>query len=783
MRNAFFTRRKDLACLLMLAVLATLFMGESLLPDKMLAPLDIVMQLRPWSVSEHAVPEVYNGLPSDKVLFIHPLKVLTGQGWRQGLPLWEPHILSGYPVIGNAQAGIFYPGILPYIFLNGAAASNVVALFHLIMAGVGTFGYLRALRLRHAAALLGASVFMFNTGFAGWLMWDSVAGAMVWLPWALWAFEAALDSGRWRSASLGAVAFALTYLGGHLQWSLYVLLILVLYGGFRFIVSGSASRKRIVGVTAILLLGGTALALIQLLPTLEYIASGHRQPLTWEELTSIQNWPSFLMLWVPRFFGSGYLPPDWWGPVNYNESIIFVGIIPLILALTALGGSRKSLAVFFGMLGIFGVLCAADPQVYRLLAWLPGFNSLGPVRMRFLTATSLSMLSALGLDWLLSVGAPTRRRGLISIFGATIIIGVAYLVLRTPALPDRPDRLSYVQTQELEFVLWLIGGSIVLSIGIGWRRWGTLVLASVCGLTLIQLWPLAAAYQQPVSTRYYYPTTPAIDRLTQDQDLFRILTTRGDWFGWPFKPDLPALYNLQDVGGYDSQYLQRYVEYTQAIDRSGQPVAGSNLLAPSHFDSPLVDLLNVKYAITLNKVKAAGWELIAKEGMRIYQRSNPLPRAWIAAQAEVIGDDAAILDRLVTPDFDPRQTVVLEQVPSEPLGEAAPDPAGTVSIETYANTRLVLKAEMQRAGWLVLSEVFYPGWHITVDGQPAELYRANYILRAVPVSSGQHRIEMWFMPDSFVSGATISLAAAVLLLILSLDWRRKKRQRIHSQVQ
>jgi hypothetical protein len=779
MLKAISARRQDVTCLLMIAALAVLFMGESLQPDKMLAPLDIVMQLRPWSVSEHAVSEVYNGLPSDKVLFIHPLKVMAAQSWRAGLPLWEPRMLSGYPIIADAQAGLFYPGILPYVFLNGADASDLIALFHLIAAGVGTFGYLRALRLRPVAALLGAIVFMFNTGFVGWLTWDSVAGAMVWLPWALWAFEIAIRPGRLWIASLGAAAVALTYLGGHLQWSLYALLILGLYSGFRFLVPGGVSRKRIIGVAAILLLGGTALALIQLLPTLEYVALGNRQPLTPEALSSAQNWSSFLMLWVPRFFGGGYLPPEWWGPVNYNESMIFVGSVPLILALAALGGPRKSLALFFGALGLVGVLCAADPLIYRLVAWVPGFNSLGPIRMRYLTVVSLSMLSALGLDWLLSLDTVTRKRGLISVLCAATVIGVAYAIFRTPELPTQPDRLSYVQAQELEFILWLIGSAAVLSIGVWRRRWGSLLLASACILTLIQLWPLGVAYQQPISTDYYYPTTPAIDKLTQDQDLFRMLTTRRDWFNWPFRPDLPAMYGLQDVGGYDSQYLRRYVEFIKAIDRSGPPEPDSNVLAPSHFDSPLVDLLNVKYAMTLNKVKVEGWELIVKEGMRIYQRSSPLSRAWIAAQAEVIGDDAAILDRLTRPDFDPQQTVVLEQTPIEPPGKIGLTPAGTVSIETYANTRLVLNADMQRAGWLVLSEVFYPGWHVTVDGVPANLYRADYILRTVPLTAGAHRIEMWFMPDSFVKGAAITIAASFGLILAAIGlWWAEKRRRI-----
>jgi hypothetical protein len=183
--------RKDIACVLAIVGLAMLFMGESLLPDKMLAPLDIMMGLRPWSKTEYQVADVYNALPSDKIFYIHPIKVLVGQGWRTGIPLWEPRLLSGYPIIGNAQAGIFYPGILPYIFLSGADASDLVALLHLIVAGLGAYAYLRVIQCKPLAALLGGIILMLNGILGVWLMWDSVAGAMVWLPWALWAL-------RWR---------------------------------------------------------------------------------------------------------------------------------------------------------------------------------------------------------------------------------------------------------------------------------------------------------------------------------------------------------------------------------------------------------------------------------------------------------------------------------------------------------------------------------------------------------------------------------------------------------
>ncbi len=765
-------RQKSLACVLAIIVLAILFMGQSLLPDKMLAPLDLLMGLRPWSRTEPQALDVYNGLPSDKVLYIQPIKVLVGQAWRSGLPLWEPHLLSGYPIIGNAQAGIFYPGTLPYIFLPGADASDLVALFHLIVAGLGMLGYLRALRCHYLAALLGAIVFMLNSVFIVWLMWDSVAGVMVWLPWALWAFEAALRLGRFWIAALGAGAVALIYLGGHLQWSLYAMLALGLYSLFRLIYPKTATRRRVLGIATILMLTGTALAAIQLLPTLDYIRSGTRGPIPFDVMSSTLSWSGFLMLWVPRYFGSGFLPPAWWGPINYNESMIYVGIAPLLLAIMAIIRRVKLEVVFFLVLGLFGALCAAGTPMYQLLHWLPGFDSLMPMRMRYLIVISLSVLCALGLDEVLRRDTAQQAKLTRSILFAALILGVGYIFARNGNLPQDPDRVSYLSGQELLFVILLLASVALLILSRSSRLGRYIGLAGICVLTLIDLWQVGVMYQRPISTQFYYPTTDAIELIAQDKDLYRVLTLRRSWSDWSLKPDLPAMFGLADVGGYDSIYPQRYSAFLQQIDKAGSKFAESNFLAPSRFDSPLVDLLNVKYVITPDKSETPGWNLVSKAGMRVYAREQPLPRVWIAAYAQVVENGDAILDQLSQPDFDPRRTVILEQAPSEPLGTDTSAPAGTAAVEVYENTHLVLNANMQRQGWLVLSEMFYPGWRVTVDGVPANLYRADFLLRAVPLAAGSHRIEMWFLPDSFVVGSAISAISVLALIAVALLSRR-----------
>jgi uncharacterized membrane protein YfhO len=246
-------------------------------------------------------------------------------------------------------------------------------------------------------------------------------------------------------------------------------------------------------------------------------------------------------------------------------------------------------------------------------------------------------------------------------------------------------------------------------------------------------------------------------------------------FDWQLKPSASAMYGLNDVGGFSSVYLRRYVEFLGQIDASGPSVPLGILLGAGQFNSPLVDLLNVKYALSPADVQAPGWSRVYDADLRIYQRRDPLPRAWIASTAEMITDDATILTRLAQPGFDPRQTVMVEQPPLESLGTTGADPAGQVSLDRYENNHLALTTSMKRDGWLVLSEIFYPGWTATIDGMPANLYRANYILRAIPVPAGQHRIELNFMPLSFVIGAAISLISIIALLGVAVAARRLDR--------
>jgi len=145
--------------------------------------------------------------------------------------------------------------------------------------------------------------------------------------------------------------------------------------------------------------------------------------------------------------------------------------------------------------------------------------------------------------------------------------------------------------------------------------------------------------------------------------------------------------------------------------------------------------------------------------VKIYQNLRVLPRAFMASAAEVIADDTTARSRLADPQFDPAQSVIV----AEGAGSAA-SAGATASILAYAPEHV--RIATQGAGYLVLTDAWYPGWAATLDGVPVPILRADLMFRAVWVPAGAHTVEFRFEPDSVRAGLWISGAAWAALLAL-----------------
>jgi O-antigen/teichoic acid export membrane protein len=275
-------------------------------------------------------------------------------------------------------------------------------------------------------------------------------------------------------------------------------------------------------------------------------------------------------------------------------------------------------------------------------------------------------------------------------------------------------------------------------------------------------------------------TPPVADFLLQDASLYRYATFTPPGTTKTMNANVGMFYDLQTVAGYDSLFSRQYADYMSLIEE--QDELQYNRIASfsdwSSLDSPLTDLLNVKYIVTEEEIpNPAKWELVYQdETVRVYQNLAAMPRAFtLPYSAAVVTDDAA--DGLRS--YDPHQFVILE----EPFdgAPATPQPADyqEQTVTDYTINEVYIDVNVSESSWLVMTDSFFPGWKAFARRQDAEeemeveLHRVDGNFRGVLLEEGAWTVRFKYSPNSVKVGAfTTFIAGMVGLFLLGLYlWR------------
>jgi hypothetical protein len=160
--------------------------------------------------------------------------------------------------------------------------------------------------------------------------------------------------------------------------------------------------------------------------------------------------------------------------------------------------------------------------------------------------------------------------------------------------------------------------------------------------------------------------------------------------------------------------------------------------------------------------------------VKIYQALDVLPRAYPVHQALFVQEDAQAVSLLSDPNFDPSQVVILHTDAESPDSSTTPGTLDAssaqshVTIQSYQPHEIVLQVHMERTGYVVLSDTWYPGWHAWLDEQPTPIERANLVFRAVRAPQGSHTLTMSFLPASYTWGMWISLSTLTATTLAAL---------------
>lgn len=306
------------------------------------------------------------------------------------------------------------------------------------------------------------------------------------------------------------------------------------------------------------------------------------------------------------------------------------------------------------------------------------------------------------------------------------------------------------------------------------------MIGGIAILCIIDLWQIDKRYlnddlfvesSQRVMPQQKTTTDVAI---LQDKSLdYRVLNFASNTFN-----ENETSYYHKSIGGYNAAKLRRYQELIEAYI-SPEMQSGFSVIAKAGGDMskvdgskafPVLNMLNVKYFI-----------LPLQQGQTMPLK-NPYAygNAWFVDNMKYVDNANEELDGIKALDL--RHQAIADKEFSTVLGaNAQQDSTSKVTMTSYAPNELKYDVQSAKGGIVVFSEIYYPEWTATIDGKPAEVGRANYVLRALQVPAGQHKIVLSFFPKSIdvtesVAYSAFGVLILAILLIVFLDWRKRKKQ-------
>ena len=287
------------------------------------------------------------------------------------------------------------------------------------------------------------------------------------------------------------------------------------------------------------------------------------------------------------------------------------------------------------------------------------------------------------------------------------------------------------------------------------------LLALIC---LADLWQIDKRYlnddsfTDETTQSEGFAKSPADARILQDKSYYRVLNLSTG--GSPFNETTNATsYYHHSIGGYHAAKLHRYQDLIdRQLNAEIQHLAdainnaeGDMTRVPGDSVAAVLNMLNTKYI------------MFGKQANQVIENPYANGNGWFVRQLNFVKNADAEMAALGK--LDTKHVAVADEKFRSTLEGTALD-SGSVSLQQYAPNDLKYTVESAKGGLVVFSEIYYPGWTVTIDGKPAELGRVNYVLRALKVPAGKHEVQMTFRPASITTTNTIAYVALLLVVAL-----------------
>lgn len=716
-------------------------------------------------------------------VFFWGLPALQFVPWRQHafdllregqIPFWNAYNGAGAPLLANYQSALLYPPNWLGLILPLAWQMSVVAVLHLFIAGWGMWLFTGRLGLPELGRGISALAFGLTSYLVARLGTYPIIAAAAWMPWICWAALGILTRQQRRDIALLAIFAGLQLLAGHAQTTWYSMLLVGLFSSWWSVTHRPFNWRRLLIVVVGLALGG-GIAAAQLLPTAELLRQSQRSAGVNFDFAMNFSYsvPRTLNLLAPNVFGNpgdgSYITEKG----AFFEDAVYVGLIPLMSALVAIltwawGKLRRaerpayfSSVPFWLLLVVIAYLFALGkngpifPFLYRNIPTFSLFQA--PVRWHIWTVFGLSVLAGIGVGmW---------GRGYWLLFGTRLAtagcIGAALLALVAPSfLP--PDVTSVEGVQSIiravvaMGVLGALAGALTLlhpelpeSRWMGW--WLVAVWIVVAGDLVYAAQGLnptivSSFYdqRQPATTERAYWPEAAEENVKFETflpfDDYRVAGDNAEAFRTSNLANINLLDHAALLNNFEPLMVGSFAGYIDLIEQN-----------PDQRDKLL---------------QAAGVSGVY-DANGILQPLQPAPRAWLVEYACFHPDEDSLKSALLDETWNPALQVQLLGEGDCPTPQPSDTPVGTVTAIADTSNRLTVTLSVEREGWLILADAYYPNWQASDgDSYTYDLQRANLMMRAVKVVPGTTRVQFDYRPWWKWPGVLVSVVSLIITLAL-----------------
>jgi hypothetical protein len=716
---------------------------------------------------------IHNGQTFDQIAEIIPW---TTQAWHQvhqgHLPLWNPESVLGMPLAFNWQSAPFsVPALLGYL-APVHLAYTVGVLVTLAIGGTGVYVLSRILHMGVLAAAMAGTVFELSGPFFSALGWP-ISSVM---SWGGWFFALAIlivgAKHRIRDVALFAVVVACAIYAGQPDTLVVLILLFAVFIGVLLLMralssGGSRSVARPLVDLGFAGVAGAALGAPLLLPGLQLA----NQAIRLTDLNSATIRPADIVHIVfSSFDGTGVFPNAYFGDVGFVPTATYVGVIVVVLAVTALVLRRhQPEVVAFGAVLVASLGIVFVPPVSRLLFLLPHGHRVQWVRASLPMAMALAVLAGMGTDLLVrSYRDRAVRRWCGGGFAAFVVILLMLWGFGRGRLQPQETSIraaSFIwPVVETAVGLTVVGALAAWHIrarrrglehahsrhGIG--RWaaGALLLCETAFLVAADtpLWS---------SSSSFFASTPG--ELAIKHAVGSSLVGAGDrslWVSLGITPSANVAYNIQELAVYDPMVPSAYFSSWKSASGASAhvPFSSRSTFSPLVTTVRLARLYGVSFVLEPRGVPGpTGAVFITSVG--------PAGRGG-ADLYRIPGVAAATLTPLTG-----NETRVSSDTPGKAVAVTHPSPASW-KLVTHSNSRSVLR--------LRLTDV--PGWHATIDGRALALHPFAGVMLEARLPAGTHTVELRYWPTAFTAGIILALCSVVgLIASLAVAWHRRDSRR------